>query len=72
LAHALTLLGFQAILKALIKVAGHAFSPLCNFGNHSHQNICCPDGMLKMTLVDLAGQRQANDPGQLTAFAHAP
>jgi hypothetical protein len=37
-----------------------------------HQNIRCPDGMLKMALVDLAGQRQANHRGQLPALAHAP
>ena len=37
-----------------------------------HQNICGPDGMLKMTLVNLAGQRQANHRGYLPAFAHAP
>jgi hypothetical protein len=31
-----------------------------------------PNGMLKVALVNLAGQRQANDRGQLAAFAHAP
>jgi hypothetical protein len=30
------------------------------------------DGMLKVALVNLAGQRQANDRGQLAAFAYAP
>jgi hypothetical protein len=37
-----------------------------------HQHIRGPDGMGKVALVNLAGQRQANDRGQLTAFAHTP
>jgi hypothetical protein len=37
-----------------------------------HQNIRGPDGMRNMALVDLAGQRQANDRGQLPARARAP
>jgi hypothetical protein len=37
-----------------------------------HQDISSTNGMRKMALVNLAGQRQANHCGQLTAFAHAP
>jgi hypothetical protein len=36
------------------------------------RNIRCPDGMLNMALVDLAGQRQAHHGGPLPAFAHTP
>jgi hypothetical protein len=35
------------------------------------KNISGADAMLKMALVDFAGQRQANHRGQLAAFAHA-
>jgi hypothetical protein len=37
-----------------------------------HQHIRGPEGMLNMTLVDLAGPRQANHWRQLPAVAHAP
>jgi hypothetical protein len=40
--------------------------------SQSLQYLHGPDRMLKVALVDLAGQCQANDRGQLTAFAHAP
>jgi hypothetical protein len=37
-----------------------------------HQDIRRADGMFKMSLVDLAGERQANSRGQLPPLAHAP
>lgn len=37
-----------------------------------HEDIRRANGMLKMALVDLAGERQANHRGQLPALAHAP
>jgi hypothetical protein len=36
------------------------------------QDISPTNGMLKMALVNLAGQRQGNDRRELTTFAHAP
>jgi len=37
-----------------------------------HQDIPRADGMLKMALADLAGERQGNSRGQLPPRAHAP